>query len=283
MLKTINLQKKYPDFSLDASIEVKAGRIVGLIGQNGAGKSTIFKAILGLIAIDCGEVELLGKEAGKITPQDKESLGVVLSNSGFSEYLTLKGIMPILKSIYPRFDESFFKEQAKKFGLPCDKKIKDFSAGMKSKLKVLVAISHNAKLLILDEPTVGLDVIARDDLLELLREFMEEDEERAVLISSHIASDLEPLCDELYLMDRGKIILHEDTDVLLSDYGLLKINEEQYQKLDKIYLLSKKKENYGYSCLTNEKQYYLDNYPKIVIEKGSIDGIVTAMIRGEKQ
>ena len=161
-----------------------------------------------------------------------------------------------------------------------NKQIKEFSTGMKAKLKVLVAISHNAKLLILDEPTAGLDVIARDELLEMLREFLEKDEERSILISSHISSDLESLCDDLYMIHDGKIILHEDTDVLLSDYALLKVDAEQYSKLDKQFILRSKKETYGYSCLTNQKQYYMENYPKIAIEKGTIDEVITMMIRG---
>ena len=152
---------------------------------------------------------------------------------------------------------------------------------MKAKLKVLVAISHHAKLLILDEPTAGLDVIARDELLELLREFMEKEEDRAILISSHISSDLETLCDDLYMIHDGKIILHEDTDVLLGDYALLKLDDTQYHTLDKQYLLRSKKESFGYSCLTDQKQYYIENYPNITIEKGTIDAVITMMIRGE--
>ena len=144
-----------------------------------------------------------------------------------------------------------------------------------------MAISHNAKLLILDEPTSGLDVIARDELLEMLREFMERDEERSILISSHISSDLENLCDDIYMINEGKIILHEDTDILLSDYALLKADYEQYKDLDKEYILRTRKEAYGYSCLTNQKQYYTENYPKMAIEKGSIDDVITMMIRGQ--
>ena len=172
-------------------------------------------------------------------------------------------------------------EQVKKYNLPLNKKIKEFSTGMKAKLKVLVAISHHAKLLILDEPTAGLDVIARDELLELLREFMEKDEDRAILISSHISSDLETLCDDLYMIHDGKIILHEDTDVLLGDYALLKLDDTQYHALDKQYLLRSKKEPFGYSCLTDQKQYYIENYPDITIEKGTIDAVITMMIRWE--
>ena len=282
MLKIEHLKKTYDNFSLDCSLEVRKGCITGLIGQNGAGKSTTFKAILGLISIDSGNITVLGKDIKKFTTKDKEELGIVLSDSGFSGYLRIKDIIPILQNMYEKFDKSFFLEQVQRFQLPLDKKLKDFSTGMKAKLKVLVAISHNAKLLILDEPTAGLDVIARDELLEMLREFMEADEERSILISSHISSDLETLCDDLYMIHEGKIVLHEDTDVLLSDYALLKVDRKQYEELDKQFILRSKKESYGYSCLTNQKQYYMENYPKIAIEKGSIDEVITMMVRGNK-
>ena len=282
MLKIEHLKKDYKNFSLDCSLEVKKGHVTGLIGQNGAGKSTTFKAILGLISIDGGTVNILGKSIQQFTAKDKQNLGVVLSDSGFSGYLTINDIIPIIDNLYENFDRSFFIKQVKKFQLPLNKRIKDFSMGMKAKVKVLVAISHNAKLLILDEPTAGLDVMARDELLEMLREFMEKDEERSILISSHISSDLESLCDDIYMIHNGKIIMHKDTDVLLSDYALIKIDTEEYAKLDKQYILRSRKETYGYSCLTNEKQYYIDNYPKIAIENGNIDKIITMMIRGVK-
>lgn len=282
MLKIENVTKNYDNFSLNCTLEVKKGQITGLIGQNGAGKSTTFKAILGLISMDGGTIRLLGKDIKDFSAADREDIGVVLSDSGFSGYLTINDILPVLKNLYKDFDASFFMKQVQKFQLPLTKKIKDFSTGMKAKLKVLVAISHNAKVLILDESTSGLDVIARDDILEMLREFMEKDEERAILISSHISSDLETLCDDLYMIHEGSVILHEDTDVLLSDYALLKVNDEQFYKLDKQYLLRIKKETYGYSCLTNQKQYYMENYPDIAFDKGTIDEVIMMMIRGEK-
>ena len=283
MIKIEHLKKHYDNFSLDCSLEVMPGRVTGLIGQNGAGKSTTFKAILGLISIDGGSITLLGKDIKDFSAKDKEDLGVVLSDSGFSGYLKISDLISILHNMYSRFDKSLFIEQGQRFKLPMDKQIKDFSTGMKAKLKVLVAISHGAKLLILDEPSAGLDVIARDELYEMLREFLEKDEERSILISSHISSDLESLCDDLYMIHDGRIILHEDTDVLLSDYALLKVDTEQFDTLDKQYILRYKKETYGYSCLTNQKQFYIENYPKISIENGSIDGIITMMIRGTEK
>ena len=283
MLKLENLKKNYGDFFLDCSLEVKTGQITGLIGQNGSGKSTTFKSILGLVYPDGGNISIFGKDYRNLTVEDKEKIGVVLSDSGFSGYLRIEDIIPVLESLYHAFDKSFFLDQVHRLQLPLDKQIKDFSTGMKAKLKVLVAISHNAKLLILDEPTAGLDVIARDELLEMLREFMEKDENRSILISSHISSDLESLCDDLYMIHNGKIILHEDTDILLSDYGLLKVNEDQYDEIDKHYILCVKKESFGYSCLTNQKQFYVENYPMITVEKGTIDEVITMMIRGTQK
>lgn len=280
MLKIENLKKSYDNFTLECSLEVKKGYVTGLIGQNGAGKSTTFKAILGLISFESGVINILGKPIQQFNVKAKQELGVVLSDSGFSGYLTIKDITLILDDLYETFDPSFFVKQVEKFQLPQNKRIKDFSTGMKAKVKVLVAISHDAKLLILDEPTAGLDVIARDELLEMLRTFMEKDEERSILISSHISSDLESLCDDLYMIHEGKVVMHEDTDVLLSDYALIKVDEKDYIQLDKQYILRSKKECFGYCCLTNQKQYYLENYPQIAIEKGSIDEVITMMIRG---
>lgn len=282
MLKIEHLKKNYENFSLDCSLEVMPGCVTGLIGQNGAGKSTTFKAVLGLISTEGGTINIFGKDIQELETKDKQNLGVVLSNSGFSGYLTINDIIPILDKLYDNFDKRFFAEQLQRFQLSLNKKIKDFSTGMKVKLKVLTAISHNARLLILDEPTAGLDVIARDEVLEMLREFMEKDEERSILISSHISSDLETLCDDLYMIHEGKIIMHEDTDVLLSDYALLKVDPEQYGNLDKQYILRLKEENYGYSCLTDQKKYYMENFPQIVVEKGSIDEVIMMMIRGAR-
>ncbi|MBO4514318.1 MAG: ABC transporter ATP-binding protein [Lachnospiraceae bacterium] len=281
MIKLTNLQKKYNDFSLNVSLEVPAGTVTGLIGKNGAGKSTTIKAILGLIRPNGGEIEVLGKDPKNFTSKDKESIGVALSDSGFSMQLNLEDVTRILKRLYHEFDEKSFREQCKNQGLPFNKLLKDFSTGMKAKLRVLVAISHNAKLLVLDEPTSGLDVLARNEILDMLRDYLAKDNERTILISSHISSDLEGLCDDIYMIDHGKILLHEDTDTILGQYGVLKVSAEEYEKLDKQYLLAKKQESFGYSCLTNEKQYYLDNYPNIVLENGNIDQMIMIMLGGK--
>lgn len=282
MIELEKVKKEYKDFCLDVSMEVRPGCVTGLIGKNGAGKSTTFKAILGLIHPDSGVAKVLGKTSDELTASDRAKIGVTLAESGFSSYFCVKDIVAVLKRLYESFDEKAFLEQCRKFELPVDKRLSEFSTGMKAKLKVLVAISHGASLLILDEPTSGLDVMARNELLDILRDYMSEDENRSILISSHISSDLEGLCDDLYLIDQGKIILHEDTDVLLSNYGVLKVDAAQFEKLDRRYLLCWKKEAFGYQCLTKEKQYYMENYPGIVIEKGNIDDAMVLMIGGTR-
>lgn len=282
MIQLNHVTKKYGGFTLDCTMEVKPGQVTGLIGKNGAGKSTTFKSILGLIRVDAGEISVLGKPVSAITAADRQNMGVVLSDSGFSTYLTVKDIAAILDNMYDKFDKNQFLQTCSRFELPLEKQIKEFSTGMKAKCKVLIAMSHGASLLILDEPTVGLDVMARDEILDMLRDYMGQDDKNTILISSHISSDLESLCDDLYMIDHGQILLHEDTDVLLSDYALLKVSGEEYERLDKQYLLRKKKESYGYACLTNQKQYYRENYPNIVMEKGNIDELIVMMAGGEQ-
>ena len=277
MLKLNNVVKQYDKFRLECTMEVPVGQVTGLIGRNGAGKSTAFKSILGLIRTDGGTIEVFGKNVNDLTTKDKEQIGVVLADSGFSGYLTIKDLMPMLNAMYADFSKEKFMKDCERMELPLNRKIKDFSTGMKRKLQILAALSHNAKLLVLDEPTAGLDVIARDELLNLLREYV-EDGERSVIISSHISSDLEGLCDDVYMIENGKIILHEETDVLLSEYGLIKATNEQFDKMDQSYILKSKKEKFGVSCLTNQKQFYQDNYPELVIERGSIDEVITMMI-----
>lgn len=281
ILEMKNVLKQYNNFRLNCSLTVNAGCVTGFIGQNGAGKSTTFKSILDLVHIDGGEITVFDKPHTALTNRDKQDIAVVLADSGFSGFLTISRIIPVMAAMYDKFQKENFLKQCEHFGLPLNKQIKDFSTGMRAKLKVLTALSHEARLLILDEPTAGLDVVARDEILEMLREYMEQ-EDRAILISSHISTDLEGLCDDIYFIHEGEIILHEDTDVLLSDYASLKADEAQYERLDKTYLISSLKESYGYRCLTDQKQFYLENYPDVIVEKGCIDDIIMLKVKGEK-
>ncbi len=280
MIKAVQAQKRYGDFELNLTMEIPHGRVTGLVGKNGAGKSTAIKAMLGIVKADSGSIKVMGKDAAKLEAEDKENIGVCLSDAGFCPYLNVEDVVHILAKMYPEFREKWFRDKCREFNLPFKKNIKEFSTGMKARLRVLTALSHDTRLLIMDEPTAGLDVEARNEILDLLREYLEEDESRSILITSHIAGDLESICDDIYLIHEGRIIIHEDTDVILDKYGILKVDEDTYRKLDKEYIIKSIREKYGYACFTAEKEYYRENYPEIAIENGGIDDLILMMTGG---
>ena len=280
MLEIKGVKKSYGEFQLDCSLNVEKGRITGLVGENGAGKSTLFKAVLGLISYDAGEIKILGKTQEELSEKEKEELGVVLAEAGFTGYLQGKDVEAVLARLYPKFEAEKFHQMCEEYQIPLNKFIKEYSTGMKAKLNLIIALTHQAEFLMLDEPTSGLDVGAREGMLDILREYMEEKPERSILISSHISSDLEHLCDDIYVNHKGKIVLHEEMDTILEKYAVLKVSEEQYRAMDKRYLLKEKKEVFGIACLTNEKQYYIENYPEIVVESGSLDQVILMLTGG---
>ncbi|MGF3114663.1 ABC transporter ATP-binding protein [Facklamia sp. P12937] len=282
MLKVNHLKKNYGSFQLDCSLQVKEGMVTGFLGRNGSGKTTTIKAILGLIFPDQGEVELLGRLVNQLSGHDKEKLGVVLSDSNFSRVMNCKDVLAILKRSYRNFDEAMFRHFVDQQGLTWDKKFEKFSTGMQAKLKVITAISHKAQFLIMDEPTSGLDVVAREEILDILREYLDESPQTSILISSHIATDLEGICDDFYLIDQGKIVMYEEMDQLLSSYGILKLRQEELDQIDQSHIIKIDQTNYGYCCLTNQRQFYLENYPQVIIEKASVDDLIKLMVGGCK-
>lgn len=281
MLELTELQKYYPDFRLNCSLKVDPGRITALIGPNGAGKSTAFKAILGLIRPDGGAIRLFGREITAPSARDRARLGVVMAESGPSGELSVADFGKVLAAFYPDFRADDYRDKAAALELPWDKPMKTFSTGMKAKAKVLGAVSHGASLLILDEPMAGLDVLARDQILELLRDYVETREGASILISSHISSDLEQLCDDFYMIGGGRVLLHEDTDRLLSDYAILKVDPAQYAAIDPQYILRRRQEAFGWSLLTDQKRYYAENAPGVVIERITMDEFILMMLKGE--
>ena len=254
--------KTYDDFKLDCELELKPGVITALIGRNGAGKTTLFKLYLGL----------LENENGKVNRIEKDKIGTVWNDSSFSLSFNACEIKKIMKNVYVEFNENYYDQMLKHFELDPKKKLKDYSTGMLSKLKVIIATSHQAKVLLLDEPTSGLDVIARNEVCVLLKDYMESHQEASILISSHISRDLETLCDEFYFIEKGRIVLKEQD---LDAYAILKV--AQNQSVDLSYVLKK----IGNSYLTNQRQYYMENYPEIIIEKAHIDDLMEFMIQGD--
>ena len=205
-LTVSRLTKKYEAFTLsDISFEVPQGTIAGLIGENGAGKSTTLNSILGLVRKDEGEISVLGSPIEELQPEVRENIGVVFDGTNFSEELTPKKLNKVLKGVYRSWDEEYFFALLKKLSLPIAKKIKSFSKGMKAKLSIAVAFAHHPKLLILDEATSGLDPIVRDDILDMFLDFV-QDEENSILVSSHITSDLEKVADYIIFIHEGRLI-----------------------------------------------------------------------------
>ena len=285
MQNNIELQdvsKKYKDFELkDISFNVPQGCIVGLIGENGAGKTTTIKSLLNIISSE-GSIKIFGKDIKKNEKKIKEEIGIVLDDSFLSDYLTAKQVNSIMKEFYKNWDEEKYNSFLKQFDLPINKLIKDFSSGMKMKLKIATAISHNPKLLILDEPTSGLDPVVRNEILDIFRKYIEEDETRSILLSTHITTDLEHLSDYIVFIEKGKLIFNLQTDELLESYGIVKCSSQDFQKLDKKDYISYKKEKYQYEVLINNKNNFKSRYNITTIDKPSIEDIMLFYIKGEK-
>ena len=256
-----NVSKKYKDFELkNISFNVPQGSIVGLIGENGAGKTTTIKSILNITKSE-GTVKIFGKDSKKNEKEIKEEIGVVLDDSFLSEYLTSKQVNSIMKDFYKTWNENKYINLLKQFNLPTDKLIKDFSSGMKMKLKIATAISHNPKLLILDEPTSGLDPVVRNEILDIFRKYIEEDETRSILLSTHITTDLEHI---------------------LENYGIIKCSKEDFIRLDEKDYIAYQKGKYQYEVLTDDKSKIRSKYNITTIDKPSIEDIMLFYIKGEK-
>jgi ABC-2 type transport system ATP-binding protein len=236
------LKKSFPDFTLGpVDLAVPEGTILGLIGENGAGKSTTIKLMLGLLRTDGGSITILGQDAKKL---DKNEIGVVLDEPGFPSLLNAKEIRSFLKDIYRNWDDAAWQDYMRRFELPQDKKFSEFSKGMKMKLAIAAAMSHHARLLILDEPTSGLDPVVRDEVVGILSEFTREPD-HSILLSSHIVSDLEKLCDYIAFLHKGQLLLNEEKDALYEEYGLLRCDLETLRTLDPNAIIGKKETPYG--------------------------------------
>ena len=273
--------KEYGDFRLEIDLEIPDNRVVGIIGKNGSGKSTTIKAIRGRVKPTTGSVKVFGREAASLTPRDKESIGAALSDSMFPEVLTIEDVIAILRAMYREFDEAFFRAMCGQFGLPLRKQMKDFSTGMKAKTRVLTAISHRARLLILDEPTAGLDVEARIGIIRFLKEYAGAND-CTILITSHISTDLEGLCDEFYLFSRGRVLLHESDENIGKNYGTVQIPFELFDRIDRSLISGYRKETFGYACITNDRAYFEKNCPEIRVKPADIDDFIL-LLGGEEE
>lgn len=277
-----DVSKKYNGFELkNISFEVPEGCVVGLIGENGAGKTTTIKSILN-ITNSTGDIKILGKDLKKSEKEIKEEIGLVLDDSFLSDFLNTKQVSSIMKDMYKKWDEDKYISLLKQFNLPTNKLIKEFSSGMKMKLKIATAISHNPKLLILDEPTSGLDPVVRNEILDIFRKYIEEDETRSILLSTHITTDLEHISDYIVFIEKGKVIFNLPTIELLDKYGIIKCSKEDFTRIEKQDYIKYRKEKYQYEVLTDNKNIIKQKYNITTIDKPSIEDIMLFYIKGEK-
>ena len=252
-LEIKNVSKSFSGFCLDnINLTLPSGCIMGLIGENGAGKSTTIKLILDMLHKDSGTITILGKDNGKDISLTKEEVGVVMDDVGMPECLTARQIGNVMKQTFRNWNEDEYSRLLQKLFLPDNKPFKDFSRGMKMKLGIAVAMSHGAKLLLLDEPTSGLDPVVRDEVVDMFYDFTRE-ENHSILISSHIVSDLEKLCDYVAFLHKGKLLLCEEKDVLLSEYGIIHCTIEQLSELDKEVIRYRKETPYGAEIIVPRK------------------------------
>ncbi|NLX65101.1 MAG: ABC transporter ATP-binding protein [Clostridiaceae bacterium] len=270
-----NLTKTYKGFKLDnISLTLPKGCIMGLIGENGAGKTTTIKLILDTIKRDSGSIEVLGKDNHINFKERKEYIGVVLDQAYFPDSFTVKHVNLVMKNTYKRWNQDLFYEYVKKLSLPENKAFKDFSRGMKMKLAICVALSHEAKLLILDEATSGLDPIARDELLIILYDFTRH-EDNSILISSHIVSDLEKLCDYIAFLHKGRLLFCEEKDKLLEKYGILRCSAADFEAIDPKAVHGVRKNNYSIEALV-ETSMIPSSMP---VDRASIEDIIVFIAR----
>ena len=272
------LTKRYPGFTLDhVSFAVPSGSIVGFIGENGAGKSTTMKAVLNLIRRDEGSVRLLGKEDGAEYPEIKEQIGVVFDESYFPDNLKIRDVDRIMRSIFRSWESGKFLDYCRRFGLPEKKIVKTFSRGMKMKLSIAAALSHQTKLLIMDEATSGLDPVVRNEILDLFQEFVQE-EDHTVFLSSHITSDIERIADYILLIHKGRILLFEDKDMLLYEYGVARCSREQAQNLDKALIVGVRRSQFETEVLVRNRKA-LKEQPDLVVDRASLEDILLFTVK----
>lgn len=277
-----DITKNYKDFVLDhVNFRVPQGSIVGFVGENGAGKSTTIRAILDLIGLEEGEVEILGlSKKEREDPAWKEQIGVVFDVGHIPDYLTAAQVGKMMKKLYRQWDSQQYETYLKKFRLAGDKKYKDFSRGMRMKLSLAVALSHHARLLLLDECTSGLDPIIRDELLDILLDFIQE-ENHSILISSHIISDLEKVADYIVFIHEGRICFEQEKDYLLENYGIVHVTKEQASRLPENLVLGRRENQFGCDVMVKDRREVKRRYPEFAVDPAGIEEIILYTVKGE--
>ncbi len=281
ILEIKNISKKYKTFLLDdISFNVPSGKIIGMIGTNGSGKSTTINSILDLIKKDSGEVTYWGKQLNSDVSL-KEDIGVIIDGVNFYEKLTPRHINKICKGIYKNWDSKAFKKYLTDFDLDGKKQIKELSKGMQMKLSLAICLSHNAKLLILDEATNGIDPIFREEILETFLDFV-KDGDRSILMTSHITTDLEKIADNIILINKGKIILDIEKDKLMKEYGVIKCSDIEFNTVANEDMVTYRKIQGTYEILVKDKNLIKEKYKELEVDNLSIDDVFLLFVKGVK-
>ena len=282
ILKNVNKKYEKSNFAIkDISFLVPEGSIVGFIGENGAGKSTTMNCILNVIRRDSGTIEIFGREMTDEDIDIRENIGVVYDSNNFPEYLTARQLADILGRIYSKWDDFCFEQFLRRFGLPETQRIKTYSRGMSMKLAIAVALSHDSKLLILDEATSGLDPIMRDEILDVLLEFVKQ-ENHSILLSSHITSDLEKIADYIVFIHNGEIILNKTKDELIYEYGVIRCSENDFHNILSEDILSSMKKDYQIDVLIKNRKLIEKKYKNLIVDSVSLDEIMLLLVKGER-
>ena len=283
ILRVEGLCKDYGGFALqDVSFSLPKGSIMGFIGENGAGKTTTIKLILNMITKDSGIVDVFGLDHIRDEAQIKQETGVVLDELHFYEGLRASDIPGILRPIFQSWDDALYVKYLKRFDVPANKTIKQMSKGMKTKLSLCTAMAHNPKLLILDEATSGLDPVMRTEILEMFQDII-QDEERSILMSTHIISDLEKMADYITLIDGGRIIFSESTDRLKYGYGILRCGQNDIARMPPESIAGQRRGMYSIEALVKDPSQLRQRFPGLVIDQASIEEIMMFFVRSQQQ
>ena len=269
-----NLSKHYEGFSLDnISFSVPRGSIMGFLGQNGAGKTTTIKSLLNITDIDGGEIKLMGLDHLKDEHEVKQRIAVVFDELPFHDILTPKDLARLFSGIYKGWDDDVFSSYLERFGLPAGKKIGKFSKGMKMKLQVACALSHNAELLVMDEATTGLDPVVRDEILHIFMEYLQQGD-RSILMSSHITSDLEKIADTVCIINKGKVLLSGCKDEILETHAIIKCDRNEVSEIDPEDIISVRFNNFGAEVMTDKREEAGFKYKDVLIDPATLDEIM---------
>lgn len=275
------ITKRYDGFTLDhVSFDVPKGSIMGFIGQNGAGKTTTIRSLLNITKADEGEILLLGMDHIKEEQEIKKRIAVVFDELPFHDMFNAKDMAKIFEGLYPQWDNAIYQQYLERFQLPQKKKIGQFSKGMKMKLQIACALSHNAELLVMDEATTGLDPIVRDEILHIFMEYL-KDGERSILMSSHITSDLEKIADSVTFIDRGKILLSGYKDEILETHGILKCSKEDLADIAPEDIVSIRTNNYGAEVMVPDREAASSKYSGLIMDPATLDDIMLYYVHRE--